>query len=233
MNNYFLERTKVDINQIFYDEEIKSKMSQFLLEYQFKNDLLQYNLPVANKLLLHGATGCGKTYTAKAIATHFNMKLVVINLAGIISSKLGETAKNIEALFKEVQYEAAVLFLDEFDSLGQIRDYDNNDNSEMKRVVNAIIQLMDYFPQKSILIAATNQIQMIDQALRRRFDLELEFKLPNSEILNQYYDYLLAQYPTEFATVNRQYNISFAEAQQLVFQSIKNNIIQSKLKQNN
>ena len=73
MNNYFLERTKVDINQIFYDEEIKSKMSQFLLEYQFKNDLLQYNLPVANKLLLHGATGCGKTYTAKAIATHFNM----------------------------------------------------------------------------------------------------------------------------------------------------------------
>ena len=230
MNNYFLERSKVAIDEVFYDDELKSKMNQFLLEYQFKDDLLPYKLPIANKILLYGATGCGKTHTAKAIATHFNLKLVVINLATIISSKLGETAKNLEALFKEMQYEASVLLLDEFDSLGQIRDYDNNDNSEMKRVVNAIIQLMDYFPQKSILIAATNQIHMIDSALRRRFDMEFEFKLPNDVILNNYYDFLLAQYPTEYTQMTRKYNISFAEAQQHVFQTVKNNIIQSKLK---
>lgn len=229
MNNYFLERSKVAIDEVFYDEELKIKMNQFLLEYQFKNDLLPYKLPIANKILLHGATGCGKTHTAKAIATHFNMKLVVINLATIISSKLGETAKNLEALFKEVQYEASVLLLDEFDSLGQIRDYDNNDNSEMKRVVNAIIQLMDYFPQKSILIAATNQIQMIDSALRRRFDLEFEFKLPSNQLLDAYYDHLLAKYPVEYVKMNRKYNLSYAQAQQLVFQNVKNNIIQSKL----
>jgi len=230
MNNYFLERSKVSIDEVFLDDDLKVKMNQFLLEYQFKNDLLQYKLPVANKILLYGITGCGKTHMAKAIATHFNLKLVVINLATIISSKLGETAKNVEALFKEVQYEASVLLLDEFDSLGQIRDYDSNDNSEMKRVVNAIIQLMDYFPQKSILIAATNQIQMIDSALRRRFDLEFEFKLPNQNLLDSYYNFLLSQYPPEFVTMERKYNLSFAQAQQLVFQSVKNNIIQSKLK---
>ncbi|UYW00789.1 ATP-binding protein [Flavobacterium agricola] len=229
MNNYFLERSKVAIDEVFFDEKIQNKMNQFLLEYQFKNDLLQYKLPVANKILLFGATGCGKTHTAKAIATHFNLKLVVVNLATIISSKLGETAKNLEALFKEVQYEASVLLLDEFDSLGQIRDYDNNDNSEMKRVVNAIIQLMDYFPQKSILVAATNQIQMIDSALRRRFDLEFEFNLPNQQLLDAYYNFLLAQYPAEFTAMQRVYNISFAQAQQHVFQAVKNNIIQSKL----
>jgi len=230
MNNYFLERSKVSIDEVFLDDDLKVKMNQFLLEYQFKNDLLQYKLPVANKILLYGITGCGKTHMAKAIATHFNLKLVVINLATIISSKLGETAKNVEALFKEVQYEASVLLLDEFDSLGQIRDYDSNDNSEMKRVVNAIIQLMDYFPQKSILIAATNQIQMIDSALRRRFDLEFEFKLPNQNLLDSYYNFLLSQYPPEFVAMERKYNLSFAQAQQLVFQSVKNNIIQSKLK---
>jgi len=229
MNNYFLERSKVAIDEVFLDDALKEKMNQFLLEYQFKDDLVKYKLPIANKLLLYGETGCGKTHTAKALATHFNFKLVVINLATIISSKLGETAKNLEALFKEVQYEASVLLLDEFDSLAQIRDYDNNDNSEMKRVVNAIIQLMDYFPQKSILIAATNQIQMIDSALRRRFDLEFEFQLPNSQLLDAYYDFLLAQYPAEYTQLTRVYNLSFAKAQQHVFQSIKNNIIQSKL----
>lgn len=230
MNTYFLERSKVDINEVVYDKELQNQINQFLLEYQFKEDLLKYKLPIVNKLLLHGVTGCGKTYTAKAIATHFNMKLVVINLASIISSKLGETAKNIEALFKEVQYEASVLFLDEFDSIGQIRDYDANDNSEMKRVVNAIIQLMDYFPQKSILIGATNQIQMIDTALRRRFEMELEYKLPNQDLLNQYYDQLLNNYPKQYTDMQRLYNISFAEAQQIVFQNVKNNIIQEKLK---
>ncbi len=230
MNTYFLERSKVDINEVVYDQHLQDQINQFLLEYQFKEDLLKYKLPIVNKLLLHGATGCGKTYTAKAIATHFNMKLVVINLASIISSKLGETAKNIEALFKEVQYEASVLFLDEFDSIGQIRDHDANDNSEMKRVVNAILQLMDYFPQKSILIGATNQIHMIDTALRRRFEMELEFKLPNQELLNQYYDQLLSNYPKQYTAMQRVYNISFAEAQQLVFQNVKHNIIQEKLK---
>lgn len=230
MNTYFLERSKVDINEVVYDQDLQNQINQFLLEYQFKEDLLKYKLPIVNKLLLHGATGCGKTYTAKAIATHFNMKLVVINLASIISSKLGETAKNIEALFKEVQYEASVLFLDEFDSIGQIRDYDANDNSEMKRVVNAIIQLMDYFPQKSILIGATNQIHMIDTALRRRFEMELEYKLPNQDLLNQYYDQLLNNYPKQYTAMQRVYNISFAEAQQLVFQNVKHNIIQEKLK---
>lgn len=230
MNTYFLERSKVNINEVVYDQDLQDKINQFLLEYQFKEDLLKYKLPIVNKLLLHGATGCGKTYTAKAIATHFNMKLVVINLASIISSKLGETAKNIEALFKEVQYEASVLFLDEFDSIGQIRDYDANDNSEMKRVVNAIIQLMDYFPQKSILIGATNQIHMIDSALRRRFEMELEYKLPNQQLLNQYYNQLLDNYPKQYTAMQRIYNISFAEAQQLVFQNVKNNIIQEKLK---
>ena len=42
MNNYFLERSKVAIDEVFYDDELKSKMNQFLLEYQFKDDLLPY-----------------------------------------------------------------------------------------------------------------------------------------------------------------------------------------------
>ena len=63
--------------------------------------------------------------------------------------------------------------MDEFDSLGKIRDYDQ-DHGEMKRVVNTILQLFDFMSQNSIIIAATNQLQMIDDALIRRFDLSLK-----------------------------------------------------------
>jgi SpoVK/Ycf46/Vps4 family AAA+-type ATPase len=165
--------------------------------------------------------------TAKAIARHLDKKLIIVNLATIVSSKLGETAKNIESLFKEIQYESAVLFFDEFDSLGQIRDYDNKDNSEMKRVVNAILQLIDNFPQKSVLIAATNQIHMIDEALIRRFEIRLEYTLPQKEALDVYYDKMLAKYPKQYIEITRIYDVSYAEVKNHIYRTVKDNIIKS------
>nr|WP_262918565.1 ATP-binding protein [Flavobacterium sp. HXWNR70] len=229
MSFYFLDHSNVNLEDVVFNEKVSEQINQFLKEYQFKEILEHYDLPVINKMLLYGKTGCGKTMTAKAIAKKLNKKIIIVNLANIISSKLGETAKNIESLFKEVKYESAVLFFDEFDSLGQIRDYDNKDNSEMKRVVNAILQLIDNFPKKSILIAATNQIQMIDEALVRRFELKLEFTLPSRKILDDYYDKLLQKYPPEFTKLERLYDISFAEAKNHVFKEVKNNIIKAEI----
>ncbi|GAQ12467.1 cell division protein FtsH [Myroides odoratimimus] len=212
-----------------FNDNVKAEITQFLKEYKYRDILMKYNLPVSNKILLYGKTGCGKTMTAKAIAKHLDKKLIIVNLATIVSSKLGETAKNIESLFKEIQYESSVLFFDEFDSLGQIRDYDNKDNSEMKRVVNAILQLIDNLPQKSILMAATNQIHMIDEALVRRFELQLEYTAPNKEALDFYYDKLLKEYPEEYRTLTRIYDVSYAEAKNHVFKTVKDNIINSQL----
>lgn len=228
-NLYFTDRSNVNLEEVVFNEAVSEQISQFLKEYQFREVLEKYELPVVNKMLLYGKTGCGKTMTAKAIAKKLDKKIIIVNLANIVSSKLGETAKNIEGLFKEVNYESAVLFFDEFDSLGQIRDYDNKDNSEMKRVVNAILQLIDHFPKKSILIAATNQIQMIDEALVRRFELKLEFTLPSKAVLDKYYDSLLAKYPSEFTHLERIYDVSFAEAKNHVFKEVKNNIIQAEI----
>lgn len=227
---YYIDRSDVNLEDVVFNENVAKQIEDFLLEQQFKEKLLSYQLPIANKILMYGATGCGKTMTAKAVAKHLNKKLVIVNLATIISSKLGETAKNIDALFKEAQYEGLVLFFDEFDSLGQIRDYDNKDNSEMKRVVNAILQLIDNFPQKSILMAATNQVQMIDEALKRRFEMHLEFTNPTNETLDLYYDKLLAKFPKEYCKINRTYNTSFAEAKNSALYQVKKNIIQSEIK---
>ena len=126
---YFTDRSNINLEDVVFNEAVSKQINQFLKEYQFREVLEKYELPVINKMLLYGKTGCGKTMTAKAIAKKLDRKIIIVNLASIISSKLGETAKNIEGLFKEVNYESAVLFFDEFDSLGQIRDYDNKTKS--------------------------------------------------------------------------------------------------------
>jgi len=222
---YLTNLAPVYLEDVVFDEDLRTQISDFLDEYEHKEILEKYHLPVANKLFLYGKSGCGKTMTARALADRLQKKLFIVNLSSIVSSRLGETAKNLATLFKSVEHKRAILFFDEFDSLGSMRDYDNNDTSEMKRVVNTILQLIDSFPTDSILIGATNQIQLIDEALLRRFDLKLEFKTPSNEALDNYYTQLLVTYPAEFQTINRVYDISYAEAKNLVFDRVKKNII--------
>lgn len=224
---YLTNQSLADFEDIVYDEKLSGQIKNFLEEYEHIEVLEKYGLPVANKLFMFGKTGCGKTMTAKAIAKRLGKKLYIVDLSSIVSSRLGETAKNLSALFKSVEHKQAILFFDEFDSLGSMRDYDNNDSSEMKRVVNAIIQLIDSLPNHSILIGATNQIQLIDEALLRRFDLRLAFKNPSKEILDGFYDKLLQKYPLEYRGIARVYDISYAEAQNHVFDAVKKNIIKA------
>lgn len=222
---YLSDYSDVQIDDIVFSTTSKQKIEQFLKEYTHFDLLNQYDLPVANKLLLHGHTGCGKTMTAKAIANHLNKKLYTVNLGSIVSSKLGETSLNITSLFNKVKYQNDILFFDEFDSLGKMRDLEIHDNGEMKRVVNTLLQLIDHLPKDSILIAATNQLNLLDHALRRRFNLVIEYQLPSKEVLDNYYDHLLQKYPQQYRVIRRLYEISFAEAQNLVFNQVKANII--------
>ena len=82
---YYIDRSDIELSDVVFNDEVAKQIEDFLLEQKFKEKLLQYKLPIANKILLHGATGCGKTMTAKAVAKHLNKKLIIVNLATIIS----------------------------------------------------------------------------------------------------------------------------------------------------
>lgn len=139
-------------------QDVREEFKYFIKERQQAEALAQMDIPVSNKILLHGPSGCGKTLSAYVLAGELNRPLIIVNLGTVISSRLGETSKNLTQIFKTAVQEKAIVLLDEFDSLGKIRDYDQ-DHGEMKRVVNTILQLFDFVSQDTIIIAATNQLQ--------------------------------------------------------------------------
>lgn len=228
MNLYELvvnDTEKIALDDLFFSEENKRALFQTIKEHKYIDELKKYDLKVDNKILLHGHSGCGKTTTAKAIATALNKNIVIINLSTLINAKIGETSKNVKTIFDKAIREKAVLFLDEFDQIGKSRESDDKDVAEMRRLVNTIIQLIDYFPTDSLLVCATNFYNSIDTALLRRFQIKLKFEMPDEKELDIYYDKLLAPFPVHLQDIPRKYAISYAEAKDYVHTTMKRQII--------
>lgn len=219
------DKEQVSLNDVFLDEADRQQFEQLIKEHRYVEELSQYGLPVNNKILLHGSSGCGKTMTAKAIANALGKNTLILNLSNVVCSRIGETSQNIKQVFDKAAREKSVLFLDEFDQVGKARGSDEKDVGEMRRLVNTLIQLIDYYPEKALLICATNHPEMIDPALLRRFQLRINFEMPAREILDGYYDQLLSRFPTELQCIERNYNISFAEAKDHAFTLVKSALI--------
>lgn len=229
MNLYELtvqDTEKIALSDLLFSDENLASLTQIIKEHRYLEELKKYNLKVDNKILLHGHSGCGKTSTAKAIAAALNKNIVIINLSTLINARIGETSRNVKAIFDKAGRENAVLFLDEFDQIGKSRDSDDKDVGEMRRLVNTIIQLIDYFPANSLLICATNHYHTIDTALLRRFQIRLPFEMPDEGQLNIYYDTLLASFPVHLQQITRKYNISYAETKDYVHTTMKRQIIE-------
>lgn len=227
------DREPVDWNEVVLTVGNRQLINQMIKEFQYVDELRKYHLPVNNKVLLYGHSGCGKTMTAKAIASQLNKTLLQLDLSSFVSSRIGETARNLKMVFEKAENERAVLFLDEFDHLGKTRGSDDQDVGEMRRIVNTLLQLIDHFPDKSLLIAATNHVQILDQALLRRFQLRVGYEMPEIEVLDNYYDRLLKSFPEALRDIPRRYGISFAEAKDYALTKVKADLIEILDRENN
>lgn len=227
-----VDREAVLWEDVLLESSNRKAIEQLMKEFTYIDVLKEYDLPVNNKILLHGSSGCGKTMTAKAIATKLNKPLLILDLSSFVSARIGETSKNIKMVFEKAERERAVLFLDEFDFVGKIRGNDDNDVGEMRRLVNALIQMIDQFPEKAILVAATNHVEVLDIALLRRFQLKINYNMPDNKTLDRYYDLILSRFPEDIREIKKQYGISFAEAKDYALTLIKSNIIASIEKHN-
>lgn len=134
-------------------------------------------IPRRQRVLLYGPPGCGKTSAAEAVAAELMAPMAVVRLDSVVSSYLGETAANLRRIFEFASGGRWVLLFDEFDALGRSRD-DPTEHGEIKRMVNAVLQMLDAYRGPSLLIAATNHESALDTAVWRRFDAVFEFPRP-------------------------------------------------------
>lgn len=182
LNDLILEKlsSQYSFDDLVVDNSVIESLQLLVKEQQNYEFLKKHELPVSNKLFLYGPTGCGKTLAAYVIAGELERPVLVVNVGAVVSSKLGDTSKNLSKLFHKAARTNAILFFDEFDTLAKLRDY-SQDHAEMKRVVNTFLQLFDYLPDHVLLIAATNHDHVIDKALLRRFDFKLNLSKPDKK----------------------------------------------------
>lgn len=215
----------ISLEHMQLEAEQKEAIELLLKEQKYTEELTQFGLEVNNKILFTGPSGLGKTMTAKAIAHALSRPLLILNLSNLVSPRIGETAQNLKQIFDKASRDKAILFLDEFDHIGKARSLEDKEVGEMRRLVNSLIQLIDYFPNKAILIAATNHPEVVDTAILRRFQVHISFHMPAKEQLDGYYEQLLEKFPRDLTQIDRQYDISYAKAKDLCLTQVKKNLI--------
>lgn len=219
------------LEELVLSQSGQSAVDELLEEHRRQDVLRSYGLHAASKILFFGPPGCGKTLAAEIIACELDMPLAIVRLDALVSSYLGETAANLRKVFDFISQYPLVALFDEFDALGKERA-DNSEHGELRRVVNAVLQMMDAYRGKSLLIAATNHEQILDTAIWRRFDDTLEFPLPLSELLPQVLQLKLRGVRRQFETdapelINLFKGLSPADIERIIRRAIKRMILRN------
>ncbi|EKD30589.1 MAG: AAA ATPase, central protein [uncultured bacterium] len=178
---------------------IDNRIADFINVVKHQSQLIQKGVEMSNSLLLYGNPGCGKTTVAKYISEQTGLPLVIARFDAIVSSLLGNTAKNIRKIFDFADNKPCILFLDEFDAIAKARD-DQYELGELKRVINSLLQNIDSFAKQNILIAATNHSELLDKAIWRRFNTVIEIGLPKEEEIVKLIKTFTSNFDTEFNT---------------------------------
>lgn len=125
-----------------------------------------------------GPPGTGKTICAEAIAHSLGRQLLVVRYAELESMWMGETSKNVAAIFRTAREEQAVLFFDEADAIAARRSssVDSGSQRESNSVVNVLLQELERYT--GVVIFATNLAANFDPAFERRIRTHVLFELP-------------------------------------------------------
>lgn len=176
-------KPSLHIDDIILQDDNKKKIFKILNEYNNQEKIKKYGLNYRRKILLAGYPGTGKTMTASIIASALHLPLYTIQIDKTITKFMGETSAKLRQIFQMIEMQKGVYFFDEFDSIGTDRGKDN-EVGEIRRVLNSFLQFLENDCSDSLIIAATNNISLLDKALFRRFDDILYYDLPTqSEII--------------------------------------------------
>jgi SpoVK/Ycf46/Vps4 family AAA+-type ATPase len=161
-------------------DSVRAQIEEIILQQRQRDLLRSHGLTPKRKLLLVGPPGCGKTMTASVLAAECHLPLLFVQLHSLISKYMGETAAKLHHVFDAMGETRGVYLFDEFDAIGAMRSA-GNDVGEIRRVLNSFLQFLERDDSESIIVAATNFMDMLDDALFRRFDDVITYELPDGE----------------------------------------------------
>jgi SpoVK/Ycf46/Vps4 family AAA+-type ATPase len=223
-----VEYPRLRLPDMALDEAIRGRVERVLLEQRRQDTLRQHGFPPIRKLLLVGPPGTGKTMTAAVVAGELSLPLFTIQLHGLITKFMGETAAKLRLIFDAISETKAVYLFDEFDALGGQRT-SGNDVGEIRRVLNSFLVFLEQDESNSVIVAATNHPDLLDRALFRRFDTVIEYSRPTPAIAEEVMRTRLATLDTARvewpAAVDASGDLSHAEVARACEAAAKNAIL--------
>jgi SpoVK/Ycf46/Vps4 family AAA+-type ATPase len=176
------------------EDNVRSNVLGWLREIQAEDELKAVDVPVRKTCMLSGPPGCGKTTLAHHLAARLGVDMLAVRADLLVSKYVGEFTKNIAGLFDAVEAapQPVMIFLDEIDSMGGSRSAMNGGGGDNERHngLNILLQRLEAL-RNGWLIAATNMPDGLDEALWRRFKMQIDVALPGDEeraaILTRYF----------------------------------------------
>lgn len=168
------------LSDMVLSESLQQSLHRVLKEQKHLSKLRSHGLHPRRKLLLVGPSGTGKTMTASALAGELGIPLFVVRLDALITKYMGETASKLRQVFDAVATTRGVYFFDEFDAIGSQRGM-ANDVGEIRRILNSFLLMIEQDDSNSVIVAATNHPDILDEALFRRFDDVVDYHVPSTE----------------------------------------------------
>ena len=185
------EFTPKGMQDVMGMEELKEELMENVIKpvnnpEQARLDLEEYGKRIPTGILLYGPPGCGKTYIIEALAAETDSEVYIMNSANTGSKFVNQTANNIKKAFDYVYKKGdesekpVFMFMDEIDAMTSNRDA-HASNEDIKGVATLLKYIEGAKAHNVIVIGATNKYDLIDPAIRRRFDMKRYVGLPEQE----------------------------------------------------